>query len=170
MRSDPTISATVWLPSTIFAMRSQVVNGNARSAGAGTSARSNATMPKLPACSTRVVAFSARAASPVSRIQRTRERSSPAAPADTGSNRSVVSTSATSSPRAAAAASAWHSTAVRPDDRGPTISESCPRANPPPSAASTTGRPVEARSSGDRGIDVSVSVTSSFRARSSDSR
>ena len=56
------------------------------------------------------MALSARDASPVSRIQSSRDRSSPTADADTGSKRSCVSTSATASPRAAAAASTPQST------------------------------------------------------------
>ncbi len=100
-----------------------------------------------------------------------RRRSRPSAAADAGSNRSHGSINATASPRSAAAAIAWHRTVVRPAERGPTISERWPRDKPPPSAASIAGTPVCARSSrACRHSAEVVSVTSSFRARSSDSR
>ena len=51
------------------------------------------------------------------------------------------STSATASPRAASPPAPGTSTVVRPADRAPTISDSCPRGNPPPSAASSDGTP-----------------------------
>ena len=133
------------------------------------SARSKATTPKPPACSTRLVAFSARAASPVSLIHSTRDRSMPASAPVEGSNRSQLSTSATTSPRLVAEASTLHSTVVRPADRSPTISDRWPRRSPPPSAASMASTPVAATSAASCHGWADVSVTSSFRSRSSDS-
>ena len=46
-----------------------------------------------------------------------------------------------------AAASIWNNRLVRPDDRGPTSSETCPRGTPPCSRASKAACPVEAYSS-----------------------
>ena len=75
--SAATSTATVWLPSITRARRNQVVNGSARTVRSGTSARSSTTSPNPPACRTRFMAFSARVASPVSRIHNSRDRSSP---------------------------------------------------------------------------------------------
>ena len=76
---------------------------------------------------------------------------------------------ATSSPRAVASASIAIAVAVRPEERRPTSSESCPRGTPPPSARSRPVWPVGARrSAGTRfGDSAVVRVVSSFFDRSS---
>ena len=112
-----------------------------------------------PDCSTRLSAFSARStvrstivpgpstvrtpgshtgstAPPVfemawPRTHSRRSRSRPQATADSGSKRSKVSMSATVSPRRVAAAIHRHTTVVRPDEGGPTTSDSCPAGSPP---------------------------------------
>ena len=76
---------------------------------------------------------------------------------DATSSRSKVSTSATSSPSRVAAAMSCRASVVRPDDRGPTISDSCPRGMPLRRWASSASSPVgtkaagSARSSGGKG-------------------
>ena len=63
------------------------------------------------------------------------------------------------------------SSVVRPDDRGPAISDSSPRGSPPASTASSAAAPVgAARSSPLPGWSVVVSVRSSLRTRRADSR
>src|SRR6185437_15439230 len=68
------------------------------------------------------------------------------------------------------------SSVVRPLDGAPVISDSCPRRSPPCSAASSASSPDAARRSGAIRAVASaaslsdVSVTSSLRARRSDSR
>ena len=170
----PTSSATVWLPSIMRAMRIQVVYGNCRSAGAGTSARSNATRPKPPAWSTRFSAFNARSALAASRGSRAAAtRSTPAAAADAGSNRSAVSISATTSPRAVAAAASRHEhrrAARRPARRrSPTGARGAARRRAARRAPAMPGRRQPLVRSAPPRPPTSVSVTSSFRARSNDS-
>ena len=77
------------------------------------------------------------------RTHSTRSRSTPAAAADAGSNRSSASTSPTTSPRAVAAASVANNTLVRPVERAPMSSDTSPRRHPPPSIASSAPRPVD---------------------------
>ena len=91
----------------------------------------------------------------------------PAAAPASGSKRSKVSTSAVHSPRAVAAASAAQARLVRPDDCGPTISESCPRGIPPRSTWLTAAEGNGAIDGACAGI-TEVSVRSSLRARSND--
>ena len=159
------------------------MNGSRLMAWAGASPASSATRPKLPACSTSVNALTACSIArwfksrhrpgfdtTWPRIQSRRLRSMPAAAADPASNMSSASTSATSSPRAVAAASRRSSRLVRPDDRGPTSSDKWPRGTPPPSRASKAGMPLGATLEQSSGGSAVVSVRSSFRARSSDSR
>ena len=142
----PTSTHAVWLPSTIRCSRSHVVNGSRRSASAGASATSNTTRPKLPACSTSVSArdrLLERALVQIAAqpgIRRRRGRGSRAADRDRcrpppPTRRRTCRAhrrAPTSSPRAVAAASICSSRLVRPDDRGPTSSDSWPRGNPPP--------------------------------------
>lgn len=106
------------------------------------------------------------------RTQSSRDQARPDEAADSGSKRSSVSTSATSSPRRVAAAIADTASQVRPDEHGPTISDTCPRGNPPFSRSSSVPTPVAAIASafaGTRGVDE-VSVTSSLRVLRSCSR
>ena len=134
----------------------------------GTSERSSATTPKLPACSTRFVALSARArvtgpADP----QQTRRSSPSAAPTPDRTDR-TDRPARPLRPRTPRPPAHGTDTVVRPDDRAPTISDRCPRGSPPPSAASIDGTPVAARfavgaPAATQRREV-VSVTSSFRA------
>ena len=80
--------------------------------------------------------------------------------------------SATSSPSRVAAAISCSASVVRPDDRGPTISDRWPRGMPLRRWASSASSPVgtkaagSARSSGGKAV---VSVRSSLWSRSADS-
>jgi hypothetical protein len=128
IRSAPTITAAVWLPRS-RARRASTWCRELAHAIAGTSA-SRMRRGQTPACSTRFIALE-RAhgiAGVLTHKSLTDRRRRP--PADRGSKRSHVSTNATASPRAAAAASMWHMTDVRPDDRGPTISDRCSAREP----------------------------------------
>ncbi len=174
------------LPSIARCIRSQVVNGSRLIAATGTSARSIAAMPKPPACSTRLSAFTARSsvrsrrssadsvreiAAP--RIHSSRSRSIPAAIAEPTSRRSNVSTSATTSPRRVAAAIICSSTVVRPVERGPTSSDNCPRGRPPRRQRSSAAMSVLTRADGSlrsSGGSAVVSVRSSLRSRRAASR
>ena len=165
------------------AMRNQVVNGNGRTVRTATSARSRTTSPNPPACRTRFIAFSARVASPVSRIHSRRDRSSPSAAADAGSKRSQVSTSATARHARPRPPSARHTTVVRPDERrrrSPRDARAAARRRAPRRATAHRCREIvgSGRASARRPArpptahegEALVNVTSSFRARSSDSR
>ena len=120
------------------------------------------------------------------RTHSSRSSTTPAAWADSTSSMSSASISATSSPRPVPAASNRSRTLVRPDDRGPASSDSCPRGNPPPRRASNAVMPVgattasfspgspkspewpgETAAASDNAV---VRVRSRRRARSSDSR
>ena len=168
--------------------RSHVVNGNAPSTRRGTSARSSTTTPNPPALSTSAVALSARETArcsgdsppfpctgdcpPSPRTQSSRSRTTPAETAEATSNRSSGSMQAASSPRAVVPASSACTSAVRPVDPSPVISEICPRAMPPPSDRSSASCPIgTARSARSGPADGSavVSVVSSLRVRSRDS-
>jgi hypothetical protein len=161
---------------------------------AGTSIRSIATSVQTPDCTTRLSDLMARsmtrsmnvpgpftARTPGSqagsmatavletacpRTHNNRESRIPHACAVGGSKRSNVSISATDSPRSVAAASAAQARLVRPDEDGPTTSDTWPRGNPPDSARSSVSVPKAATaSSPSRSGNVEVSVRSSFRSR-----
>ena len=143
--SAPISNATVGCPRRCARSASRSCAETGAAPAGARRARSNATRPKPPACSTRFIAFSARSALPTSRTHRRRVRSTPAASADTGSKRSWVSMSATDFAAAAAAAaiaSAQHR--GPPPTSAPTISERWPRRSPPPSALVEAGDPVAA--------------------------
>ncbi len=116
----PSSSATVSLPSITRAIRIHVVSGNCRSAGAGTSARSSDDEAEAAGLEDQVHRLQRASAVAASRGSRAgaRDRGPPPAPTADRSDR-AVSTSATASPRAAAAAAMPTNSAVRPDDRGP---------------------------------------------------
>ena len=83
------------------------------------------------------------------RIHSRRSRSTPggSTPTRRRGDRSV-STSAAISPRRVAAASSCSRSVVRPDDRGPAISDSCPRGKPPRRQASSAAMSVAANADG----------------------
>ena len=172
-------SASVSLPSTPRCSRIHVVNGRRAMARDGTSARSSTTTPNPPALQHETEGLdraiercaprrSSRARWPARRLRRWPrpgatgscpraqsrcDSSMPAAAPDGGSNRSSASTSATISPRRVAAASVAHSTAVRPEDAGPTISDSFaawPPARHLPIQPRQAGRPSGASGFGQR--------------------
>ena len=145
---------------------------------------SSTTMPKVSACSTSVNALTVCSTArwfrsrhmpglmtTCPRIQSRRSKSIPAADAEETSSMSSASTSATNSPRAIAAFNSCRSTLVRPDERGPTSSDTWPRGNPPPNRASMSPRFVAATASSSDctwpGDHAGVSVRSSLRVRSS---
>ena len=156
-------------------MRSQVVNGNARSAGGRHVGEIERHQAEVAGLEHQVHRLERRQA----RTTRHRCRAPTADAEDRARARTPTPDRTDRTDRPAPplrhaptpAAIAWHSSVVRPAERGPTISDSCPRGSPPPSAASIAGTPVAARSSRAcrHGAEV-VSVTSSLRARSSDSR
>src|SRR5688572_9224241 len=174
-------------------MRNQVEAGRRRRAVAGTSMKSITTIVHTPDCTTRFKALMARsmtrsrkvpgpltARTPGShagsiapvvfdtawpRTHNRRDSSRPHACAVGGSKRSNVSISATDSPRSVAAANAAQATLVRPDDDGPTTSDTWPRGSPPESARSKASVPSAATASSPRRSGkVEVSVRSSFRS------
>ena len=101
------------------------------------------------------------------RTQSSRSRSIPAAAADATSRRSNVSTNAAISPRRVDAAIICSTSVVRPDECGPTISESWPRGTPPRRQASSAATSVAITADASRrssGGSAVVSVRSSFRA------
>ncbi len=188
----------VSLPSMTRSTRSHVLGGICRSAVSGTSARSSATAVHTPDCSTRFNALSARSmirssnvpGPPTARLpgsqagstalavferacprtHKSRVRSRPQAAPDAGSKRSNVSMRATGSPRWVAAPNQAHMRLVRPDETGPTTSDSWPRAMPPSSAASSVATwQAMTHSPGGRTGTALVNVRSSLRARSNDS-
>ena len=158
------MTTAVSLPSMARSMRNQVAAGNRRSACAGTSIKSMTTSVHTPDCTTRLSDLIARsitrstnvpgpltARTPGShagsmatavfdtawpRTHSRRGSTMPQAAAVGGSKRSKVSIRATVSPRRVAAASAAHTNPVRPDEAGPTTSDTCPRGKPPASPRS----------------------------------
>ena len=174
MRSAPTRSAAVSLPSTIRAMRIHVVQGNRRSAGAGTSARSRTTSPKPPAWRISENAFSARAASASACPRGAHPQHARGQPARRRGRRIEGVARVDQRDRFAASRRGRQrltATDDRPLDGAPVISDRCPRRRPPPSAASRSGRPLgpAARAAAPRRPGASVSVPSSLRARRRDS-
>jgi hypothetical protein len=174
-------------------MRSQVDRGTRASPEPGASMRSTTTNVHTPDCTTRFSALMARSIvrsrsvpGPVTlrtpgtqagsmalavfdsacpRTPNTCGSTTAAAAADAGSKRSKVSMSATHSPRDVAAESPAHARLVRPDEAGPTISDTSPRGSPPPSTRLRAG-PVNGALASGRADIVEVSVRSSLRARS----
>ena len=189
-------TTAVSLPSMMRWMRSHVARGMRDNPTAETSMRSSTTIVHTPDCTMRFSALMARSMvrsssvpgpetprtpgthagstalavfdSACPRTHNTCGRAMPAAAPASGSKRSKVSTSAVHSPRAVAAASAAQARLVRPDDCGPTISESCPRGIPPRSTWLMAAEGNGAIAGVCAGI-TEVSVRSSLRARNSDS-
>ena len=186
-------TTAVSLPSTTRWMRSQVAGGTRDRLAAGTSARSSTTSVQTPDWTMRLSDLRARsivrsssvpgpetarrpgtqagstaAAVFDSACPRTHSNcgnSMPQAAAVIGSNRSKVSISATHSPRRLAAASAAQARLVRPDDTGPTTSDTCPRGTPPRTAASRAACSKGASPGVAAGV-TEVRVRSRFRVRS----
>ena len=178
----------VSLPSMMRCTRSHVVNGIRVSAAGGTSARSSTTHAEAAGLEHEVERFQRaidqtvwsgsptplfelrRAKETATRAPRSRRsRSIPAAAADATSRRSNVSTNAAISPRRVDAAIACSTSVVRPDECGPTISESWPRGTPP--RGRHRARQHRWRSAPMHRVAPAVaapssSVRSSFRARS----
>ena len=189
------MTTAVSRPSMARSMRNQVEAGNRRSACAGTSIRSIATSVHTPDWTTKFSDLIARsitrstnvpgpltARTPGSqagsmatavfdtawpRTHSRRGSTRPQAAAVGGSKRSKVSIRATVSPRRVAAANAAHTSPVRPDEAGPTTSDTCPRGKPPASprsrASTSSG---ETASSPRRSGMAEVRVRSRFRSRS----
>ena len=157
--SLPTSTHVVWLPSTIRCSRSQVVNGSRRSASAGASPDVEHDQTEVAGLQHErerpdrllhraLVQVAAQPgighdvpADPEQPIEIDRRPPPPTRRRTCRAHRRARRARRARSPPP----SCCSSRLVRPDDRGPTSSDSWPRGNPPPSRASNAAMPVARR-------------------------